>query len=337
MARLSTVLCTSHTPYLLLPIERWEETRELRARAGGFAPDVPIESRGELEAKQRRMQDALGALRERLRAAAPDVLIVFGDDQSEQFAFRNYPAIATYLGAEFSGFKIAPRDGPIFPGDWPRFARTPDHWATVPGAPPVARALLTTLIDAGFDIAFSQELPDPERGMGHAFMRVHTMLQTGFAIPTVPIWVNCYYGPQPTGARCYALGRAVRAFIESWDEPLRIAVVGSGGLWHTPLHPQSILDETFDHEMLAALERGDAAEMARAFDARTPNVDANDAEAVRTYSGGTGIVTGLGSGTGETRNWIAASAVVDGIPGTVVDYIPLYVSPIGIAFAAWDL
>ncbi len=45
---------------------------------------------------------------------------------------------------------------------------------------------------------------------------------------------------------------------------------------------------------------------------------------------------GLGSGTGETRNWVAAASMVDGIPGTVVDYIPVYASPCGVSFAYWE-
>ena len=40
-------------------------------------------------------------------------------------------------------------------------------------------------------------------------------------------------------------------------------------------------------------------------------------------------------GTRETCNWIAAAAVVEGTPATLVDYIPIYASPIGAAFAYW--
>ena len=43
---------------------------------------------------------------------------------------------------------------------------------------------------------------------------------------------------------------------------------------------------------------------------------------MREASGGTGVITGLGSGTGETRNWIAAIAAVEGRPGTLVDLHP---------------
>jgi hypothetical protein len=49
------------------------------------------------------------------------------------------------------------------------------------------------------------------------------------------------------------------------------------------------------------------------------------------------MVLGYGSGTGEIRNWIAAAAVVDAMPGTVVDYVNINASPIGAGFAYWNL
>ena len=41
-------------------------------------------------------------------------------------------------------------------------------------------------------------------------------------------------------------------------------------------------------------------------------------------------------GTRETCNWIAAAAVADGKPATVIDYVPVYASPIGCGFAYWQ-
>jgi hypothetical protein len=46
---------------------------------------------------------------------------------------------------------------------------------------------------------------------------------------------------------------------------------------------------------------------------------------------------GVGNGTGETRNWIVAAAVADGRPATWVEYVPVYASPCGMAFAYWDM
>jgi hypothetical protein len=100
---------------------------------------------------------------------------------------------------------------------------------------------------------------------------------------------------------------------------------------------KAYIDEAFDREILAELARGDSRAMARIFDARRPEVDPDDAEQIERLSGGTGMVLGLGSGTGEIRNWIAASAVVDGTPGTVVDYVNINASPVGAGFAYWNL
>jgi hypothetical protein len=129
----------------------------------------------------------------------------------------------------------------------------------------------------------------------------------------------------------------VREIVEAFPADLRVAVIGSGGLWHTPGSRDSILDESFDQSILAQVRTGDARAMAAAFDDYVLDYDPNDVRSVKDASGGTGIVTGLGSGTGETRNWIAAAATVDGLAGTVVDYIPVYASPVGIAFAYWTI
>jgi aromatic ring-opening dioxygenase catalytic subunit (LigB family) len=156
-------------------------------------------------------------------------------------------------------------------------------------------------------------------------------------VAVIPFYINCYYGPQPTAARCYELGRAVRKIVESWPATLRVGVIGSGGLWHTPMSAGARIDQYFDRQILDALERGDARRMAEVFDALEPDADLTDAGQVDRFSGGTGMVLGYGSGTGEIRNWIAAAAVVDGMPGTVVDYVPINASPIGAGFAYWQL
>ena len=54
------------------------------------------------------------------------------------------------------------------------------------------------------------------------------------------------------------------------------------------------------------------------------------------FPGGSGMRSGIGGGSGETRNWIMAAAVADR-PGRVIDYIPVHASPCGVAFAHWDM
>ena len=156
-------------------------------------------------------------------------------------------------------------------------------------------------------------------------------------VPLVPIFLNCYYAPQPTALRCYQLGRAVRESIDAHPGDLRVAVVGSGGLWHTPRAPDAYLDEAFDREILRLMAAGDARGMARFFDGY--EVPAGDrSQDVGTRGRGATGMPGPGGpqgGTRETCNWIAAAAVADGKPATIVDYVPVYASPIGAGFAYW--
>ena len=334
MAEICSVLCMSHSPFLYATAEDWTSvraSRPARLYRSDFAPDTPQAN----AAKHARVTAAFAELRRSLRAARPDVLLIFGDDQREQFDFGNFPALSIFAGERFEGYRISPRAG--IPPDSPPNPKDAANWATASGHPELARTLLTELVGRGFDIGFSLNLPKPERGIGHAFMRPAHYLTPDFDLPIVPFFINCFYGPQPTGARCHALGRAVREIIDAVPGALRIAVLGSGGLWHTPGLADSYIDGAFDRGILDAVEAGSAAAMAHHFDDSARRFIFENADAAREMSGGTAMVLGLGSGSGETRNWIAASATVDGMPGRIVDYIPINASPIGAAFACWDL
>jgi hypothetical protein len=177
------------------------------------------------------------------------------------------------------------------------------------------------------------DMPKPEHGLGHAFMRPAESL-TDLQTPVVPVLFNSYYAPQPTAMRCYQLGRAVREAIEENPSDLRVAIVGSGGLWHTPGMKGAYLDEDFDRVLLGHLEAGDGKGMAEYFDAyRIPEGDTSQEwrQPGREVTGMPGF-GGPQGGTRETCHWIAAAGVADGARSTVVDYIPVYASPIGIGF-----
>jgi hypothetical protein len=330
VAQLCSVIATSHSPLLFVDGSQWSRIRELRDLPGRYAPGTPVDSPAENAAKYGRCMAAFAELRGQLDKARPDVLVIFGDDQDEQFTLAAMPSLAVYAGKEFAGYRISRFEGVPLPdtvrAERPRSA---EHWATAPGCPSLARHLITGLISSGFDPAWMLSLPKPDEGMSHAFMRPLHCLRPEVDLPTVPVFVNCCYGPQPTARRCYQLGRAVRELIVSWPQDLRVAVIGSGGLWHTPLEPGATIDERFDADVLAAVESGDAQAMAATFDAglSVPQPPSS--------AGGTGMTLGFGGGTGETRNWVAAAAVADGVPGRVVDSVPAWASPIGLAFAYW--
>ncbi len=314
MATLVGVFNMAHSPFCYMPPERWNEVRARRS----LRADVPFDDVDTNRTKARRIQAAFATLRAKLEAAAPDVIVVFGDDQLECFEFSNFPSFAVYTGETL--------DGAVAPGGRAR----------VPGHPGLAVSLLTGLMRRGFDPAFCLSVPKSERGIGHAFLRPAESL-TDLRTPMVPVFVNCYYAPQPTGMRCYQLGRAVGEIIDEHPGDLRVAVVGSGGLWHTPRAKDAHLDEDFDGAILRHLAAGDARAMAQHFDAyQVPAGDRSQDVGAGGPATGMPRPGGPEGGTRETCNWIAAAAVRQGRPSTVVDYVPIYASPIGAAFACWS-
>ena len=269
MAKICTVVATSHSPFLFEPLDWWNRTTAGRS----YAPGSPVDDDAENERKYGRVHQGLTKLRDVFQAARPDVVLAFGDDQEEQFSLDNHPSFAVYVGGRFEGYKAVRYAGKL--GSRPFKPKVAEHWAGIDAKPELARATLYGLMRAGFDPAFMLDLPNKDIGMGHAFMRPMGPLTDGrFDVPMVPILVNCLYAPQPSAARCVALARAVRRIIEEdWPRDLRVAILGSGGLWHTPGAPESYLDEEFDREILSHLESGNADAMAAYFDAWTPRPD----------------------------------------------------------------
>ena len=334
MAEVVLVEACSHSPFLFLEPEQWNKVRSARPPT----PHNPTMSEEENAAQHARCRAAFETLRQKMEAAKPDVILIFGDDQQELFGLDNFPAFSVFVGEEFEGYRTLSRLG-IVPGEargWRE--RTSETWATVKSHPQLAQELAVGLTRKDFDISFSFDVPNKEHGMGHAFMRPMHRIVPDFDIPIIPFFVNCYFGPQPSADRCYRLGKATREVIEASPLDLRVAILGSGGLWHTPGSPTAWLNTEFDERILSHIPTGDAKGMAALFDeaGATPPDDYGPATS-RWIDGGTGMYTGIGSGTGETRNWIAAAGAADGKAGVVVDYVPVYSSPCGMGFAYWDM
>jgi 3-O-methylgallate 3,4-dioxygenase len=325
MAELVGVLFTSHGGCTVIPSSGWPDLRAPRS----FREDVPFESQEEMDEKWARTVAGKRALRSKLAELAPDVLVILGDDQEECFGFDNFPALAVYLGGEMAA-KPSGRaeEHDVHPENLPPVA---------PGHPALATHVLTGLLGAGFDPAFMMEMPRPERGMAHAVM-LPLGFFTDYEIPAVPVLLNAYYAPQVSAKRCAEVGREVRRLIESYPEDLRVVVIGSGGLWHTPRQERSWLNEDFDRTGLKYLEVGDVASWVELFDGYRVAEDDPSQDVMTVRRGVTGLPspTGPQGGSRETLCWIAAAAVIEGLPSVVLDYIPIYASPVGNAFAYWQ-
>lgn len=322
MARLVGSIYTSHGGFTVTPSDRWAARRGTRS----YRADVPVESQDEMDQKWARTLNAIATLRSRLESLQPDVLLIVGDDQEECFTFANHPSIAVYLGESFAGLVPGPEGAAA---NWSK---------TVPGHPGMATHLLLGLLDSGFDPAFMTELPRPDRGMSHAVMHPLAFF-TDFDVPTVPLLINAYYAPQITASRCLALGRAVKRLIASYPGDARVVIVGSGGMWHTPGQPASWLNEPFDRALLGGLEQGDVAGWAESFDAYAPEADDSSQDIATRRPGVTGLPGPGGPqfGTRESLCWVVAAAAAEGHTAVVVDYIPVYASPVGNGFAYCDL
>ena len=343
MAKLVGVFSTSHTPFCYMPPENWNAIRATRA----LRADVPMDDLDASRDKFDRIQAAFGTLRTKMADLRPDVIVVIGDDQKECFDFKNFPSFAVYVGETFEGFISSPAAlahdafqsvGVTPPPEAAKLIEGagPPTRATLKGHPALGATLLSSLVEGGFDPAFSMEMPNPDFGLGHAFMRPAETL-TDMQTPILPVLTNCYFAPQITGRRSYQLGVALREAIEAHTEDLRVAVVGSGGLWHTPARKDAYLGEDFDRAELDYMTKGDAKGAADYFDSYRPAED--DLSQAPQPRGGasTGMTLSPGpqGGTRETCNWITATAAA-GKPASFVEYVPVYASPIGCGFAYWD-
>ena len=70
----------------------------------------------------------------------------------------------------------------------------------------------------------------------------------------IPLHVNVVQYPVPSGRRCFALGQAIRRAIESFDEPLKVQIWGTGGMSHQLQGPRAgLINREWDNRFLDRL------------------------------------------------------------------------------------
>jgi len=317
MAQVVIGVGTSHSPQLSVRAADWHVLREKdehdprldykallrRAKPGLEAELTPEKFRQRDEA----CQAAIKTLGEALQKSKADVVVIFGDDQHEQFHDDNMPTFAVYHGQSVPVVTHTGRS----PAAW----KDAEERGWAPTAPEyetesaLAEHLIRALTDAEFDVARCNKLR-PEVGVGHAFSFLYRRVLPGSRLPMVPVMVNTYYPPnQPTPKRCYDFGRAVRAAMESWDGDKRVALMASGGLSHV------VIDEENDQVVIEGLKTKKAE-----------------------------ILFGLPrerlwGGTSEILNWVALAGAMEDRALKYLEYVTTYRSPAatgcGMAFAYW--
>jgi len=329
MAEIILGLGTSHSPLLSVPNGLWAEYgqrdkenqtlyripdgkhvnyEELLSQAD---PSIRKElSEDVFEKRHLSNQKGIAQIADALAQADPDVLIMFGDDQSEIFDKEAMPPFCVFWPDEVS---FAQRRG-----------RRQDASAEAllayyggegsqdyPVDAGLGRHIVQSVSEQNFDTMHVRRLRE-DQNMSHAFGFVWRRLMNGKIIPTVPIHINTYFPPnQPTPERCWNFGKAVHEAIKSWDSGKRVAILGSGGFSHF------VVDEEIDRQSLRAIADRDE-----------QGIFALPTERLQ-------------SGTSEIRNWIAAAGAVGSeLDFDLFDYVPCYRSEAGtgcaMAFAKWS-
>jgi hypothetical protein len=327
MAEIVLGVAASHSPQLSTPAELWRlhqerdrQNKDLRFRGGVYDYEGLLEVRkGEhLEEqidekiwadKHDRCDRAIDQLAETLASAAPDVVVIIGDDQRELFLDDGMPTLAVYWGQSVECIPKPEEELPpsLRPARWANFGEERESYEC---GPELGRHLIEQMMVEGFDVAQLREQPQG-RSIGHAFNFVKIRMMRDHVVPMVPIMVNTYFPPnQPTATRCYAFGQAIRRAVESWGQDARVAVAASGGLSHF------VIDEELDQRVLDAFRARDAGRLAG-----IPQEE-------------------LVSGTSEIRNWVVVAGATEHLAPEVLDYVPTYRSPAGtgcgMAFARWS-
>jgi hypothetical protein len=219
-----------------------------------------------------RLVQSLRRTRAQIDAFRPDFIVIWGDDQYENFREDVVPPYCIYAHGSFE-FRPPPHN------IW----REPmDQRFHVRGYVEAAKQLATGLIEAGFDAAYSYKpLHHP---LGHAFANAVLYLdydRKGFSYPIIPFSINCYGRkviaqqgglpafdrspseiqldpPAPTPRRLFELGAATARIFSA--SPWRVALLASSGWSHAFLTEKNNFlfpDTPADRGLFEALRSGD--------------------------------------------------------------------------------
>ena len=197
------------------------------------------------KAHRERVFTAFRKIREEIDAFEPDVIVMWGDDQYENFKEDIIPpfCVLAYEQLVFQPYKRLRSKTNIW-------GEPADKTFTQPGHQKAGRYIARKLLEGGIDMSYAYK-PLHEGGLGHAFANTLLYLdldRKGFNCPVVPIAVNCYGSsvirnqggsaqfsdepdpPAPSPKRCFEMGAATaRALKES---PWRAVVMASTSWSH---------------------------------------------------------------------------------------------------------
>jgi protocatechuate 4,5-dioxygenase, beta chain len=174
-----------------------------------------------------------------LEAARPDVAVVIYNDHGLNFFLDKMPTFA--IGAA------------------PEYRNADEGWGLpaippFPGHPALSWHMIESIMGEEFDLTTCQEML-----VDHALVNPMRLLwpgSTDWPVRIVPIDINTVQYPLPSARRCWRFGEAIGRAISSYEEDLRVVVVGTGGLSHQ-LHGRraGFINSEFDLEFMDSLTK----------------------------------------------------------------------------------
>jgi hypothetical protein len=222
-----------------------------------------------------RVFSAYRKIREEIDAFKPDFILMWGDDQYENFKEDIIPpfCVLAYEQIKFKPYgRLRGR-----PNIW---GEPSDKEFSHPGHHKAGRYLARGLLEAGIDMSYAYK-PLHEDGLGHAFANTLLYLdldRKGFGTPVVPVAVNCYGSsviryqggftvhadepdpPSPSPRRCFEMGQATARVLK--QSPWRVVVMASSSWSHgflTEKNNWMYPDLESDRELLGHLRNGNYA------------------------------------------------------------------------------
>lgn len=163
--------------------------------------------------------------------AKPDVVVLIYNDHASAFSLAVLPtfAIGCADSYEIADEGFGPRPVPV-----------------VQGHADLACHIAESLILDEFDMTLINEMT-----VDHG-LTVPLSLMFGqpdaWPVKVVPVAVNVVEYPQPTGNRCFELGKAIGRAVKSYGEDLDVQIWGTGGMSHQLQGPRAgFINSEFDN------------------------------------------------------------------------------------------
>lgn len=169
--------------------------------------------------------------------ARPDVVILVYNDHASAFSLDIVPTFALGCAESFrpADEGWGPRPVPV-----------------VQGFPELASHIAQSVIQQDFDLTIVNKM-DVDHGLTVPLSLMFGQ-PSAWPVRVIPLAVNVVLFPPPSGRRCFALGRALRRAVDSFDQDVKVQIWGTGGMSHQLQGPRAgLINQPWDNHWLDLL------------------------------------------------------------------------------------